>query len=140
MHYLRERDLDDVDQKPDAAGFGHLSRHAAFCSHSEENDTGVWAYSRTKYDALLRRPEGSAMGWNTITDLKQPLFSNLPDESYVYFVHGYFVERSDEAAAICAYGVDFAAAIQHKNFYAVQFHPEKSGPSGEQILENFLKL
>ena len=88
-------------------------------------------------DKALKIPH---MGWNTISNLQQPLFADVNEHSSVYFVHGYYVETSDESTAMCNYGIDFAAAFQHENFYAVQFHPEKSGAIGERILENFLNL
>ena len=80
------------------------------------------------------------MGWNNIYDLKQPLFRGLKEEEYVYFVHSYYVERSEHTAAAAHYDLEYSAAIQKNNFYAVQFHPEKSGKAGEQILKNFIEL
>ena len=82
------------------------------------------------------------MGWNSISVKKDcPLFVNLPDNPYFYFVHSYFIEQ-DEAltAASCQYEIPFSAAIQKANFYGVQFHPEKSGKVGEQVLLNFSRL
>ena len=110
------------------------------CSHSEENETkclGIFPNRVRRFVTDdLKIPH---MGWNTISDLR-PLFDGVKENSYVYFVHGYYVEMSAETTAMCNYGIDFAAAIQHENFYAVQFHPEKSGAIGERILENFLNL
>ncbi|MEO7000699.1 MAG: hypothetical protein ABI068_02760 [Ktedonobacterales bacterium] len=80
------------------------------------------------------------MGWNNIFDLKSDLFSGIEENSYVYFVHSYYVESGKETIATCDYGVKFSAAISHKNFYSVQFHTEKSSAVGERILENFLKI
>ncbi|WP_159636677.1 imidazole glycerol phosphate synthase subunit HisH [Sphingobacterium composti Ten et al. 2007 non Yoo et al. 2007] len=82
------------------------------------------------------------MGWNSIKiENNSPLFTDIPDNSYFYFVHSYFIER-DEAtvAATCSYDLDFAAAFQKNNFYGVQFHPEKSGKFGEQLLLNFSRF
>ena len=82
------------------------------------------------------------MGWNSVRiENNSPLFKDIPDNTYFYFVHSYFIER-DEAnvAASCSYGLDFAAAIQKDNFYGVQFHPEKSGRFGEQLLLNFSRF
>ena len=80
------------------------------------------------------------MGWNTITNLKGPLFKNIADRSYVYFVHSYFAEMTKAASAMTDYIVDFSTALEKDNYFAVQFHPEKSGPVGEKILKNFLDL
>lgn len=80
------------------------------------------------------------MGWNTVSDLQQPLFEGIASEEYFYFVHGYYVETGKQTIAICTYGETFSAAIHHANCYAVQFHPEKSGIAGKRILENFLRL
>ncbi len=80
------------------------------------------------------------MGWNSIFGLKSKLFENVAENSYVYFVHSFYVENGAETIAVCDYGIKFSAAISYKNFYAVQFHTEKSGAVGEKILENFIKL
>jgi glutamine amidotransferase len=79
------------------------------------------------------------MGWNLIKDLKSDLFAGLPNESYMYFVHSYYVPQNPKSIANSYYGLLFCAALQKDNFYGVQFHPEKSGIWGEQILANFLK-
>ena len=80
------------------------------------------------------------MGWNTITNLKGPLFKNIADSSYVYFVHSYFAEMTNAVSAMTDYILNFSSALEKDNYYAVQFHPEKSGPVGEKILKNFLDL
>lgn len=142
MHYLRERGLDDVITSLTQPVLGICLGMQLLCSHSEENDTACLAIFpnevRRFADGELKVPH---MGWNTITRLGPPLFDGIAETTYVYFVHGYYVEvLPDETAAVCNYGIDFAAAIQRDNFYAVQFHPEKSGDTGQQILENFLKI
>jgi glutamine amidotransferase len=80
------------------------------------------------------------MGWNALTGMKSPLFEGLPERPYVYFVHSYYVPASENSAALCDYVLPFSAAMQRDNFFATQFHPEKSGPIGRQILSNFLAL
>ncbi|UOQ77242.1 imidazole glycerol phosphate synthase subunit HisH [Hymenobacter sp. 5516J-16] len=80
------------------------------------------------------------MGWNTLQALRTPLFAGLREEDYVYFVHSYFAPVGEYTIAQAEYPAPFSAAVQHQNFYAVQFHTEKSGPVGTRILENFLKL
>jgi|SRR5690606_16521289 len=82
------------------------------------------------------------IGWNSISTKKDcPLFENIIDNSYFYFVHSYFIEADEQyTSAYCTYGLVFSASIQKKNFYGVQFHPEKSGKVGEQVLLNFSRL
>jgi len=142
MRYLRERGLDDVIRSLTQPVLGVCLGMQLLCATSEENDTeclGIFPnrVKRFESDGSLKVPH---MGWNRISNLRSEIFNNLPDGSYVYFVHGYYVEPSDEAAATSEYGVEFASAIARDNFYAVQFHAEKSGAVGQRILENFLKL
>lgn len=141
MRYLRERNLDDVIKSLTQPVLGICLGMQLLCLHSEENDTkclGIFPNRVKRFaDANLKVPH---MGWNTISGLRLPLFAEVADGSYAYFVHGYYVETSENSAASCEYGADFAAAIQKANFYAVQFHPEKSGVAGTRILENFLNL
>jgi glutamine amidotransferase len=85
--------------------------------------------------ATLKIPQ---IGWNRLTDLRGPLFDGVPDGSFVYFVHSYRADLGPDTAARTDYGEVFSAALQRDNFYAVQFHPEKSGAVGQRILENFL--
>jgi len=80
------------------------------------------------------------MGWNTLGDLTGPLFDGLDSDSYVYFVHSFALPVGDFTLASCQYGQKFSAAIGKGNFYGVQFHPERSGQVGAQILKNFLEL
>ena len=81
------------------------------------------------------------MGWNTIqTDPENPLFKDIPNNSYVYFVHSYYAGISEKTIGSCDYIFPFSAAVQYRNYYAVQFHPEKSGDVGQKMMENFLKL
>ena len=110
--------------------------------HSQENDTALLGI--LPFD-VVRFPEAAGykvphMGWNTLQRLSSPLFAGLREEDYVYFVHSYYAPVGDYTIAEGAYPAPFSAAVQHENFYAVQFHDEKSGPVGTRILENFLKL
>ena len=109
------------------------------CSFSEENNTeclGIFDQNvRLFPNAGLKVPQ---IGWNNITQLKTNLLSDLPENAYMYFVHSYYVENCAEAIAKTDYVVEYSSAIQKNNFYAVQFHPEKSGDAGQKILENFL--
>jgi glutamine amidotransferase len=112
------------------------------CAYSEENDTeGIGIIServiRFKPDQGVKVPH---MGWNSIYDLRSPLFAGVADEEFIYFVHSYYVPKCNETIAECDYQLPFSAAIQKDNFFAVQAHPEKSADTGMKILENFLKL
>jgi glutamine amidotransferase len=81
------------------------------------------------------------MGWNTVTFTKSgKLFKDIEENNYVYYVHSYAAAISELSCAVSAYNQDFSAAIEYKNFFGVQFHPEKSGKVGEKILENFLEI
>ena len=110
--------------------------------HSDENNTnllGILPFNVVRFLATAdyKVPH---MGWNTLQDLRSPLFAGLREEDYVYFVHSYYAPVGDYTIAAATYPMPFSAAVQHQNFYAVQFHTEKSGPVGTRILENFLKL
>lgn len=88
--------------------------------------------------APLRSPH---MGWNTVTAKENnPLFKDIPAESYFYFVHSFALPVNDNTIASCEYGQPFTAAVNKDNFYGVQFHPERSGKAGAQLLKNFLEL
>ena len=99
------------------------------------------------FDTVVRRfvPEDTEqkiphMGWNALTRLKGPLFAGIPEGSYAYFVHSYYAPVSAFSVAECNYVIPFSAALNKGNFYATQFHVEKSGTVGMRILENFLSL
>jgi glutamine amidotransferase len=139
MRYLRERNLDAVIKSLTQPVLGVCLGMQLLCEFSEENATeclGILPYRVRKFEsAVLKIPQ---MGWNNIFDLKTDLFAGIEENAHVYFVHGFYVEAGAETIATCDYAIDFSAAIRHENFYAVQFHTEKSGAVGERILENFL--
>ena len=141
MDYLRSRKLDLVIKSLTQPVLGICLGMQLLCKSSEENETrclGIVPYRVRRFVSdKLKVPQ---MGWNNIFDLKSELFAGIEENSYVYFVHSYYVESGAETIATCNYADEFSAAINYKNFYAVQFHAEKSGTVGEQILENFLKL
>ncbi|WP_035756014.1 imidazole glycerol phosphate synthase subunit HisH [Hugenholtzia roseola] len=112
------------------------------CSHSEEGQTPALAIFPTQ---VKRFPSDSSekvphMGWNQVQNLEGDLFRHIAPETNFYFVHSYYVPLSSHTIARCEYGLSFSAAIQKDNFFAVQFHPEKSGAAGEKLLQNFLSL
>jgi glutamine amidotransferase len=110
------------------------------CNHSEEGNTkclSVFNQSVKKFTGKEKIPQ---MGWNNIYDLKSPLFKNVDENAYMYFVHSYYVDLSNDAIAKTNYAIEYSSALQKDNFYAVQFHPEKSSEAGEKILKNFIEL
>ncbi|MDR2681168.1 MAG: imidazole glycerol phosphate synthase subunit HisH [Tannerella sp.] len=143
MNYLRERGLDRLICELKQPVLGICIGMQLMCRHSEEGDTDCFGI----FDADVRRfvPQRHEdkvphMGWNSLTDMQGKLFEGLPDNSYVYFVHSYYVSVTNDTAATSDYIHPFSAAMQRDNFYATQFHPEKSGSTGEMILRNFINL
>jgi len=110
------------------------------CRHSEENDTPMLNIIPLDVKHFVTDLKVPHMGWNNIYDLKSPVMQGLEEQDYVYFVHSYFVPVSEHTIAAADYPQPFSAAVQYENFYAVQFHTEKSGPTGAKILQNFLQL
>ena len=141
MRFLRERNLDETIRNLSQPVLGICLGMQLLCEFSEENDTqclGILPYKVRRFESdELKIPQ---MGWNNIFDLKSELFEGIVENSFVYFVHSFYVENGAETIAACEYGVKFSAAVSYKNFYAVQFHAEKSSATGEGILENFIKL
>lgn len=111
------------------------------CVHTEESDTqglGIFRVKVKKFSGNnLKVPH---MGWNSICELKSHLFNGVEQGSHVYYVHSYAAELGAETIAKTNYGADFSAALHTRNFYAVQFHAEKSSHAGAKILDNFLRL
>ena len=114
------------------------------CRHSEEGDTdclGVFDADVLRFRPSRHEDKVPAMGWNALYGMKSALFDGLADdESFVYFVHSYYVPLSPFTAAAADYILPYSAAMHKDNFYATQFHPEKSGKVGETILRNFLEI
>jgi imidazole glycerol-phosphate synthase subunit HisH len=141
MAHLRDRRLDEVIGSLTQPVLGICLGMQLLCAHSEENDSDCLGLIP---DNVLRFAGDGLkvphIGWNSIDDLRGPLFEGVPGGSYVYFVHGYYVENGEATTATCSYGPTFSAAVELGNFHAVQFHPEKSGAAGEKILSNFLNL
>jgi glutamine amidotransferase len=141
MEYLRERRLNEVIISLSQPVLGICLGMQLLCDYSEENDTkclAILPYKVRLFESqTLKVPH---IGWNTISGLEGELFADVSDNSYVYFVHSFYVENGTETTATCDYSLKFSAAIQYQNFYAVQFHTEKSGEVGEKILENFLRI
>ena len=110
------------------------------CEYSEEGNTncmGIFPIKVKRFCTELKIPQ---VGWNNIFNLKTSLFKNVKENSYSYFVHSFYIPKSKYAIAETEYDTVFTSAIQKNNFYATQFHPEKSGDIGEQILQNFINI
>lgn len=146
MKYLREHKLDKLIVSLKQPVLGICLGLQLMCSHSEENDTeclGIFDEKVKRFVAkkgkefITKVPH---MGWNSITNLKSRMFSKELDMQHVYFVHSFFAGLGEHTAATCNYILPFSAALQKDNFYATQFHPEKSGSVGAKILENFINL
>lgn len=142
MRYLRERGLDEVIRSLTQPVLGICLGMQLLCEHSEENNTpclGIIPQQVKKF----RPAKGEKvphMGWNAIHCLRNSIFTPDLEGEYVYFVHSYYAEIGEFTTAQSDYILPFSAALRKDNFYATQFHPEKSGKIGEQILQNFLKI
>lgn len=111
------------------------------CKHSEEGNTkGLGVFDVNVKQFVSNNLKIPQMGWNTIFNLQNPLFEGISNESYMYYVHSFAAEIGKETIATTNYGIDYSAALQKNNFYAVQFHTEKSSKLGSKILENFIKI
>jgi glutamine amidotransferase len=141
MSYLQKHGLDHVILSLKQPVLGICLGMQLLCDFSEENQTGCLGIIKQHIKQFpqlgLKIPQ---IGWNDIYGLKGPLFNQVPDHSYVYFVHGYYAPLSEYTLASVQYMIQYSAALQKDNFFAVQFHPEKSGDVGQQILTNFLSL
>jgi imidazole glycerol-phosphate synthase subunit HisH len=143
MAYLRQTGLDTVIKGLQQPVLGVCLGLQLMCAHSEEGDVDcldIFPVAVKKFrpeDTSLKVPH---MGWNAITDLQSPLFNSIAAGSFVYFVHSFYAEFSPYTIAKCDYVLPFSAALHRDNFYATQFHPEKSADVGAHILQNFLEL
>ena len=141
INYLKAKKLDKVIPDLKQPVLGICLGMQLMCNYSEEGNTqclGVFDVNVKQFkNQNLKSPQ---IGWNKIYGLKTPLFQNVEENEYMYFVHSYFVELCENTIATTCYGLEYSSALQKKNFYATQFHPEKSSDKGQLILNNFLKL
>jgi len=163
MSYLKERQLDTFIKELKQPVLGICLGMQLMCSYSEENNTDCLGIFDEKvkrfsnnisdgenrlYTSPLSLGEGQGerllkvpqMGWNNIYDLKTPLFNNIKEDSFCYFVHSYYASVGKDTIATTDYILPYSSALNKDNFYGVQFHPEKSADIGETILHNFIKL
>lgn len=146
MKYLREHKLDELIVSLKQPVLGICLGLQLMCRHSEEGDTkclGIFDEEVKRFIANAGeeiRYKVPQMGWNTISGLQTKLFDASLENQYVYFVHSYYAAIGQHTIATTRYTQSFSAALHKNNFYATQFHPEKSGPVGAQILKNFIEL
>ncbi len=156
MAYLRERNLDKVIAGLKQPVLGICVGQQLLCQHSEEGNTdciGVFPIQVKRFQPNVHEEKVPCMGWNSL-DLSlaadapvlktpqgvSPLFRGLGEQDYVYFVHSYYCELCENTIATADYIQPYSAALQKDNFFATQFHPEKSGKVGRQILKNFIEI
>lgn len=143
MLHLRNAGLDRVIPDLKQPVLGICLGMQLMCSHSEEGNVdclGIFDKLVKRFVPQKHEDKVPHMGWNTITNVTSELFDNSLNNQFVYFVHSYYVPVSDHTAATTNYILPFSAALHKDNFYATQFHPEKSGDVGEKILQNFLDM
>ena len=140
MKMLQESGLDVLIPTLKQPVLGICLGMQLMCEHSEEGNTnglGIFDVNVVKFSQEVKVPQ---MGWNTIYNLKSPLFTGIKENEFMYLVHSFYAPLSENTIATTNYELEYSTALQRDNFYGVQFHPEKSGVFGEQILKNFLNL
>jgi len=140
MQYLRQSGIDKLIVSLKQPVLGICLGLQLMCRHSEEGNAdclGIFPVDVKRFPATGKVPH---MGWNTLQQTKTKLFDASIEDKYVYFVHSYYAELSEYTIATTDYLVPFSAALHKDNFYAAQFHPEKSAKVGEQIIKNFIEL
>ena len=140
MNYLKERKLDEIIKNLKQPVLGICLGQQLLCNFSEEGNTqclGIFDVNVKKFEGKEKVPH---MGWNNLSEIESELFKGISPENDFYFVHSYYAEIGKNTTSICDYINPFSASMQKDNFYATQFHPEKSSKIGEQLLLNFLKL
>lgn len=140
MAMLKESGLDKLIPNLKQPVLGICLGMQLMCNFTEEGNTnglGIFQTEVKRFSNDLKVPQ---MGWNVIKNLKSDLFDGIKENEYMYLVHSYYAEHCNETIAATDYGLNYASALQHNNFYGVQFHPEKSGIEGQKVLKNFLAL
>ena len=143
MDYLRAHRLDEVIRDLRQPVFGICVGQQLLCKHSEEGNTdciGIFDAEVKRFQPQRHEDKVPCMGWNKLQCTINPILENLGEDPYVYFVHSYYVPLCAETIATADYILPYSASMHKENFYTCQFHPEKSGKVGEQIIKNFIDL
>lgn len=138
MRYLKERKLDQLIAGLQQPVLGICLGMQLLCRHSEESDTpciGVFDHDVRRFDHQLKVPQ---IGWNRAEFRPSSVWMNSIEDDWYYFVHSYYADIGANTIAETEYAVRFSSALQYRNFFGVQFHPEKSAAAGEQLLRSFL--
>lgn len=140
MRYLKKKCLDKIITSLRQPVLGICLGQQLMCSFSEEGNTSCLGIFNTEVIKFRHDGKIPHMGWNSLHNLKGSLFKDIKEGQYVYFVHSFYVPVFELTTAVTHYNESFSAAMEYKNFYSTQFHPEKSGDVGHKILKNFIEL
>lgn len=143
MSYLKKQGLHTLLPALKQPVLGICLGMQLMCAHSEEGDTdclNIFPVKVKKFVAQKKEDKVPQIGWNTVSQLKTPLFKDIAENSFMYFVHSFYAEENEFSIASTDYILSYCSALHFNNFYAAQFHPEKSAKAGEQLLKNFLEI
>jgi len=140
MRHLKDKGLDEVILSIKKPMLGICLGLQLMCEYSEEGDTTCLGIFNTQVKKFPPKDKVPHIGWNSFLETKGALFKGIKPDNDMYYVHSYYAEKNNETVATCDYIKPFASAMQKDNFYATQFHPEKSADVGMQLLKNFLEL
>ena len=140
MKKLQERGLDAVIQNLKQPVLGICLGMQLMCNASEEGNTKALGIFDCEVKLFPNSDIVPHMGWNNVSEMKGKLLENISDTDNFYFVHSYYAEIGENTSSVCDYIKNFSATLEKDNFFAAQFHPEKSGDAGFKLLENFLNL
>ena len=140
MNSLKKNGLNELIPQLKQPVLGICLGMQLMCENSEEGQTESLGIFPVQVKRFTNEQKVPHMGWNQLSNLKGDLFKGISEKEYAYFVHSFYVPQTEKTIASCDYILNFSAALQKDNFYACQFHPEKSGDLGERIIENFISL
>ena len=140
MNKLKQSGLDRIIPELTQPVLGICLGMQLMCNYTEEGNTkglGLFHTEVVKFNHGVKVPQ---IGWNQISELKSELFQGIPEKAYIYLVHSFFAPLCKDTIAVSDYGLAYSSALKWRNFYGVQFHPEKSSTIGAKILQNFIDL